>query len=144
MAAKFNMISYLIRLVAALILVCATYNPIAPYSFYAWAIEPALKDFSHLTVLHGFFGVVLLIGWVVFLRATSRSLGFFGIMLAAAFFTMLIWLLIDQGWLSLDKSSTLSWVIIVALSAVLAVGMSWSHIRRRLSGQYDVDETDDK
>lgn len=144
MAAKFNMISYLIRLVAALVLVCATYNPITPYSFYAWAIKPALTDFTHLTVLHGFLGVILLIGWVIFLRATSRSLGFFGIMLAAAFFTMLIWLLIDQGWLSVDKSSTLSWVIIVALSAVLAVGMSWSHIRKRLSGQYDVDETDNE
>ncbi len=144
MATKFSFQHYLIRLLAALILVCATYNPIAPYSFYAWAIEPALKDFTHLSVLHGFVGIVLLIGWVIFLRATSRSLGFVGIMLASAFFTMLIWLLIDQGWLSLDKSSTLSWVIIFALSAVLAIGMSWSHVRRRFSGQYDVDETDDR
>lgn len=144
MAAKFNFLNYLIRLVAAFALVCATYNPIESYSFYAWAIQPALKDFSHFSVLHGFLGIVLFIGWVIFLRATSRSLGFFGILLATAFFTMLIWLMIDKGWLSLDKSNTLSWVIIVALSAVLAVGMSWSHIRRRISGQYDVDETDDE
>ena len=108
MAAKFSPTGYLVRLFASFVLVCASYNPIAPYSFYEWAIKPALTDFSNLSVLHGFLGVVLLIGWVVFLRATSRSLGFFGILLAATFFGMLIWLLIDQGWLSLENSNTLS------------------------------------
>ncbi|MGB5773274.1 MAG: DUF6524 family protein [Sedimenticolaceae bacterium] len=33
--------------------------------------------------------------------------------------------------------------MLVLLSAILAVGMSWSHIRRRLTGQIDVDEVDD-
>jgi Family of unknown function (DUF6524) len=33
-------------------------------------------------------------------------------------------------------------VVLVILSLILAVGMSWSHIRRRMSGQVDVDEKD--
>ena len=29
------------------------------------------------------------------------------------------------------------------LAVILATGMSWSHIRRRLTGQFDVDDMDD-
>ncbi len=32
------------------------------------------------------------------------------------------------------------WVVEFVLSGILAVGMSWSHIRRKVSGQYDTDE----
>ena len=141
MAKRFTATSYLIRVVSALALVLATFNPISPYSFYEWAIAPALTDFNHLTVAHGLIGMILLIGWVVFLRATSRSLGFFGILLAAAFFTMLIWFFVDKGWVSLEDNQSLTWVILIAISAVLATGLSWSHIRRRITGQLDVDET---
>jgi hypothetical protein len=38
--------------------------------------------------------------------------------------------------------STLTWIVLVGLSLLLAVGMSWSHIRRRLTGQVDVDEVE--
>ncbi len=143
MAKRFTTTSYIIRLLSALTLVLATFNPIKPYSFYEWAIAPALIDFNHLTVTHGLVGIVLLIVWVVFLRATSRSLGFFGILLATAFFTMLIWFFEDKGWVSLNGNQSLTWVMLIAISAVLATGLSWSHIRRRITGQFDVDETDD-
>ncbi|MEE9447722.1 MAG: DUF6524 family protein [Arenicellales bacterium] len=143
MATRFTFGSFLVRLIAAFALVIATYNPIKPYSFYEWAITPAMQNLENFSVLHGFISVALLIAWVIFLRATSRSLGFFGIMLAAAFLTMLVWLLVDQGWVSLEGSHTLNWIIIAAVSALLATGLSWSHIRRRMTGQLDVDETDD-
>jgi hypothetical protein len=29
------------------------------------------------------------------------------------------------------------------LAAIMATGMSWSHIRRRMSGQLDVDDVDE-
>jgi hypothetical protein len=60
--------------------------------------------------------------------------------LAAAFFAVMIWLLIEWGVLALDNSSVVIWVVEFILSSVLAVGMSWSHIRRKVSGQYDTDE----
>lgn len=142
MTTRFTFLSFIIRFLAALALVCASYNPMEPYSYYEWAIRPALTDFSLLTPLHGLLGIVLLIGWVIFIRASTRSLGFIGILLASAFFAMLIWVVVDQGWLSLENKDMLSWIIIFAISAVLATGLSWSHIRRRMSGQLDVDETD--
>ena len=71
------------------------------------------------------------------------SMGWLGIILEIALFGSLVWLFVDLGWLSLSTEGNIAWVVLVALSLILAVGMSWSHIRRRLSGQFDVDEKDD-
>jgi len=142
MATRFTAGSFLLRLGAALALVLATYNPIKPYSYYEWAIAPAIMDFNLITPVQALLGILLLIGWVIFLRATSRSLGLFGVLLAAALVATVIWVLVDRGWVSLDGSGTLRWIILIALSLVLAVGLSWSHIRRRMTGQLDVDEVD--
>jgi len=51
--------------------------------------------------------------------------------------------MVDLEWLSLDSEGTIAWIVLIILSLILAVGMSWSHIRRRMSGQFDVDEKDD-
>ncbi len=85
-------------------------------------------------------GIVLLIGWVMFLRATWSSLGPIGTVLAVAFFCIIIWLFIEWGFFSLEDSTVIQWVVEIIVAAVLAVGMSWSHVRRRISGQYDTDE----
>ena len=85
-------------------------------------------------------GIVLLIGWVMYLRATWNSLGPIGTLLAAAVFGIVIWLLIEWGLFTLDDSVVIQWLVLIVVSGVLAVGMSWSHVRRRLSGQYDTDE----
>ena len=137
-ATGFNFASFLGRLVAALVLVFATYNP-SGYSYFHW-IKQSLPAFDPLVA---FAGVVLLIGWVMFIRATARSLGLLGILLAAGFFGTLLWLVIDRGWLAADNLQLITYIVLVLLSAILAVGMSWSHIRRRLTGQLDVDEVDD-
>ncbi len=143
MAKQFDAGSYFLRLLSAFVLVIATYNPIKPWSYYEWAIAPALSDFSLITPVQVLLGVLLLIGWVILLRATVRSLGFFGILLGAALCTAIIWVLVDQGWVSLDGNDVLSWVILIAIAALLGTGLSWSHIRRRITGQLDVDEIDE-
>lgn len=80
---------------------------------------------------------------MMYLRATWMSLGVIGTLLAAAFFGVMIWLLIEWEVLSLENSSVIVWVVEFILAGVLAVGMSWSHIRRKVSGQYDTDELGD-
>jgi len=47
---------------------------------------------------------------------------------------------VDWGWIAPENRKVISYIIMTLLSAVLAVGMSWSHIRRRLTGQADVDD----
>ncbi|MCR9103780.1 MAG: DUF6524 family protein [Gammaproteobacteria bacterium] len=138
MASPFNGVSFLLRCLFALALVLGTYNP-TEYSYMNWL---AGDGFS-ITPVKALVGVLLLIGWIIFLRATFYSLGWLGIILFGALFGTVIWLLVDVGWLSLDGGSAMTWVIMVLLALTLATGMSWSHIRRRLTGQIDVDDVED-
>jgi hypothetical protein len=92
--------------------------------------------------VHAVVGIVLLAGWVVFLRATFQSLGVLGLLLGAAFFAALVWLMVDLGFLATDSMSTMAWITLVCLALLLAVGMSWSHVRRRMTGQVDVDDVE--
>jgi hypothetical protein len=128
----------LMRFVFAVVLVFATYNPSA-YSYYSW-VAGTLPDYSVLMI---FAGVVLLIGWTILLRATLRSLGPFGLLLAIAFFGVLLWLVVDMGLLPADSTQAITYLILIALSGVLATGVSWSHVRRRISGQADIDDVDE-
>lgn len=138
MAREFNALGFITRWLFALLLVMATYNP-TEYSYFSWAMGDTAK-FGPVIALAG---LILLICWVIFLRATLRSLGLVGIAMGAAVFGCLVWLFIDLGWLDVDSTAALTWIALVLLSLILAVGLSWSHVRRRLSGQFDVDETDD-
>ncbi|GAB5412777.1 MAG: hypothetical protein Cons2KO_03800 [Congregibacter sp.] len=138
MANSFGFDSFLLRWLFALLLVFATYNP-TPYSFFGWLLSENFV-FGPLPAL---LGVALIIAWVMYLRATFMSLGIIGIGLGAALFGSLIWLLVDLGLLSVESTGALTWVALVLVSLLLATGMSWSHIRRRLSGQLDVDDVED-
>ncbi len=126
---------FLLRLLFAVVLVFSTYNP-SGTSYYHWLSE----NIASPTPLLALGGIVLLVGWTIYLRATSRSLGAFGLFLAAAFFGVLIWMAIDWGWISADSIEALTWIFQAILCWVLAIGISWSHIRRRMTGQVDVDE----
>jgi len=138
MATEFNAGSFLGRWIFALALVFGTYNP-TQWCYFNWATAQS-TTFGPIVAI---VGIALLIGWIIFIRATFMSMGWLGITLGAALFGSVVWLFVDQGWLSLDSEGTIAWVVLVILSLILAVGMSWSHIRRRLSGQFDVDEKDD-
>lgn len=138
MAKEINAAGIGLRFLAALVLVLASYNP-EGLSYYHWA----LQDITNFTVLKGFIGVVLLIGWTMFIRATLHSLGPIGIGLAVAFFGTLLWLVVDWGLVPSDSIRAISYLVLIAASGVLTAGMSWSHIRRRVSGQFDVDDTDE-
>src|SRR5690606_37528124 len=142
--ARFKFRHFLIRFGAALALVFATYNPVEPYSYFEWALAPLLNlgEGTAFSVFKAFVGLLLVVGWTIFIRATSRSLGPFGLSLAIAFFVLLFWLMFDRGWLSLENPDVISWLVLIAVAGIMALGMSWSHIRRRMSGQLDVDDVE--
>ena len=133
----FTVGSFLLRWIVALAAVLATFNP-TPYSYYRWVI--ASPEQLPLKVLAG---ICLVILFVIYLRATLRSLGLLGVVLACAFLAACIWALIDFGLLAVDSSDALAWVALVAIATVMAVGLSWSHVRRRVSGQLDVDDVEE-
>ena len=76
------------------------------------------------------------------MRATLRSIGAFGMLLVLAVVGAGLWVLYDLGVLRLDDPSFNVWLGLIALSFVLAIGLSWSIVRRALSGQADVDDVD--
>lgn len=142
MAQKFNSQGFLLRFVFALVLVYVSYNPMG-LSYYHWAKDALFGDGTLMSPPFALVSVVLLIGWTIYLRATLRSLGSFGLLLALAFFAIIIWWLVDLGLLGINNVSVFSYIVLFLISAVLAVGMSWSHIRQRLSGQADMDDVDE-
>ena len=138
MATEFTAGSFLGRWVFALALTLGTYNP-SGYSYVGWSLGEGTEFGPILAIV----GLVLLIAWIIYLRATFMSMGWLGVSLGAALFACVIWLFVDLGWLSLDSTGLLTYLALLLLSLILATGMSWSHIRRRLTGQFDVDEMDD-
>lgn len=125
---------FLLRLVAAGLLVFATYNP-AGYSFVDWVRQSGGGPLP-LKIL---VGLALAAGWLFCVRATLRSLGHVGTALAAGFFGVLIWLFVDFRGADV-KGTAVTWFVLASLAATLAVGLSFSLVRRRVTGQVDDTE----
>jgi hypothetical protein len=123
------------RFLFALLLVLCTYNP-SGYSYFHWLHQ----NLHSLTPYIALAGLALIIGWVIYLKATLNSLGLIGVLLASAFFACLVWLFVYWKILDLHNTSAMAWVVEILLAILLALGMCWSHFSRRLSGQIDVDE----
>jgi hypothetical protein len=104
-----------LRLAATLVLVLATYNPNG-WSYAHW-LKNAFSN-SGLGPEHLVAGIVILIGWVILLTATQRSMGTFGLVLEGLLFGGLVWLLIDFGVLRIDSVSEFAWVILIILSVM--------------------------
>ncbi len=130
--------SFGIRILAALVLVFCTYNA-EGWSYYHWAIAPLASSAGSFTAIKFLAGVLLLAAWVVFLQAARRSIGAAGAILVIAICGGVIWLLIDLDVVSARSSRGITRVVLIAVALVLAVGMSWSHLSRRMTGQADTD-----
>jgi len=137
---SFGAMDFLWRLLAALALVLVTFNP-SGYSYFDWARHALSGD--GLQAMHFFAGIILLVGWSIFVVATSRSLGKLGAILAVAVIGTGMWVLSDIGVIRADSTNAVTWLVLIALAMLLATGLSWSHIWRRLSGQLEVDQVDD-
>ena len=124
-----------LRWLGAFLLLAATFNP-TEMNYLRWA----QANFATQLPLVVLMGLLLAVGYMVYVVATLRSIGAFGIVLIAAIFGALVWVLIDWGWLNLQNPKLNLWLGILALSVVLGIGLSWSILRQRLSGQASVDE----
>jgi len=126
---------FLLRLAATALLVVVSYNP-SGYSYLHW-FAAALPEVAPLQAVAG---LALLGAWAFCAHATWRSLGGFGVLLTTALCLALVWLLISWGWIRLNGGGALGWLADALLAVLLAVGVSWSLLQRRVSGQVVVDE----
>lgn len=128
----------LARWLGAFVLLALTYNP-TPYNYIRWVNDYGAMNLSIAVLV----GLLLVVGYIIYLRATLRSIGAFGMMLVLALTGAVLWVIYDLGFISLQNPTANTWIALAALSAVLGIGLNWSRVRRRLSGQADIDDVDE-
>ncbi len=134
---EFDLGGLLWRLAFSVALVLLTFNPTG-HSYYHWLAD----GFPSIEPLEAVAGVVLLGAWVFFVKSALAAMGGIGLGLLVAFFAAVVWWLVSQGWLDVGNRSAMAWVVLIIVGLVLGVGMSWAHIRRKVSGQASVDRVD--
>jgi hypothetical protein len=122
---------FVLRWLFAFLLLAATYNP-TDWNFTRWVMSVAVLG-----------SLLLIVGYIIYLRATMRSIGPIGMLLVLGLVGALLWVAFDLGWMNFENPTANTWIALVAGSFVLGIGLSWSHVRRRLSGQADMDDVDD-
>lgn len=122
----------LIRLALAVLLVLGTFNPTG-VSLFHWLSAPpvAVTPGKVLAVL------ALGIGWLLCLRTAFISMGKFGLLLGLALFGVLTWFLVDLDVVSLTGSGIV-WLALVIVGLLLGIGLSWSLLRAKATGQIEV------
>lgn len=129
---------FLTRWVAAFVLLAVTYNP-TQYNYVDWVRDYGSTNLSVAVLV----GLLLSVGYIIYLRASLRSIGPLGMFLVLGIIGSALWVLSDLGVLALDNSEVNTWLALGAISLVLGVGLNWSHVRRALSGQADMDDVDE-
>ena len=128
----------LLRWLGAFLLLTATFNP-TPWNYVKWSIANG-NDQLPLTL---FLGLILLVLYLIYVLATLRSIGTFGVLLIAATVGSGLWVLDTWGLLSFQNPNQNTWISLLILSFILGIGLSWGSLRQKLSGQTTVDEIDD-
>jgi hypothetical protein len=123
------------RFASSLLLVGLTWNPTA--TSYAHWIASTFPKFEPMQAV---VGLILIGGWAFSVHATWRSLGQFGVLLGVAIFAAVVWLLASYQWIDLSHSTVVGWLAVLLLTSLMAVGLSWSLVQRRITGQVAVDE----
>ena len=141
MSKDFGPDGFLLRWGLSLILVLGTYNPTG-FSYLGWVFGDGVTDVNFGPAIL-IVGLLLLIGWIFLVKTTFDAIGWLGVILGGALFAAIIWWLVDVGWISMQSTGILTWFTLIVISLILAVGMAWSHIKRRLTGQLNVDDVED-
>jgi Family of unknown function (DUF6524) len=128
----------LLRWLGAFLLLAAIFNP-TRWNYVTWA----RTNWADQMPLIVFTGLILAVVAMVYLVSTMRSIGILGAIVIVAIFGAGLWVLTDWGLLGLQNSALNIWLGIFALSLILGIGMSWSILRQRLSGQQTTDEVND-
>lgn len=126
---------FFFRWIAIVALVLATYNG-SKFNFVSWVINGSEAAVPFMVLV----GAILAIGYYIVMRATASSLGVTGVLLVFVFFAAAIWSLVSLGLVNMGDHSILLYLTLLAFATILAIGMSWSIIQRRLTGQVNVVE----
>ncbi|MGD9904311.1 MAG: DUF6524 family protein [Vicinamibacterales bacterium] len=120
------------RIALSVLLVLVTFNP-SGTSLVHWLTAPPVAVTPGKVVA----ALVLGIGWLLCLRTAAIALGKWGLLLGVVFFAAVVWLLVDRQWLRIDGSAIV-WVTEIIVGVLLGIGLSWSLLKARATGQVEV------
>lgn len=126
------------RMLIAAVVVFASYNP-SGTSVYHWVINN--DNPTDAWVILGAIVVVLIN--VALLIAAWKALGKLGTFIVLVFFAALVYLSLQEGWVSSSNQQSIEWLALVLYSAFLGIGLSGAIIWRRATGQVVTDEAGD-
>lgn len=130
---------FFLRWLFAIVLVFLTWNPHG-YSLVDYIIgsEDLLADWPIKLII----GIILLIGWSVYINATMNALGTVGLFLVIMLFVAIIGALYYYDIVAIGFNGLFLDLVLILVSLLLAIGMSWSHVNRRMTGQVDTDDVE--
>jgi len=126
---------FFIRWTISSTLLLLTINP-TKWCYYAWLVADDGTPLSYKALV----GMLVVVIFSFYWHACKVALGKWGIYLVIAVFAVAIWALRDYGWVDPNSPAVLRWGILLCVSTIMTLGMSWSHISRRMTGQLDVGE----
>ena len=126
------------RMIIAAIVVFATYNPTGKSVFH-WVVNN--DNPTDAWVILG--AIVAILANIALLIAAWKALGKLGTIIVVIFFAALIYLSLQEGWVSADNRVSLEWLALILYSVFLGIGLSGAIIWRRATGQVVTDEADD-
>lgn len=126
------------RMIIAAIVVFATYNPTGNSVFH-WVVNN--DNPTDAWVILG--AIVAILANIALLIAAWKALGKLGTIIVVIFFAALIYLSLQEGWVSADNRVSLEWLALILYSVFLGIGLSGAIIWRRATGQVVTDEADD-
>jgi hypothetical protein len=115
--------------------VFGTYNP-SGHSYYHWAGDSSASFPFRLLV-----GIFLLAAVVALVRMAFLSIGYRGIVAVLSLIYSGILFRVGLGWFDFADVEVETYAILLWISTILGVGISWSFFQRRISGDKYVIKT---
>jgi hypothetical protein len=131
---KFGFVSMLVRWFMIMGVLTAIYNP-SGRSFVHWAVEGTAPLSLRVAV-----GSVLLVMLAYCYRLSVRALGPIGVLMLAALLAVTATALVDISLIQPQGRAAMIAYLQAIITTGLTVGVSWSALRTRISGQIDSDD----
>jgi hypothetical protein len=108
--------------------VFSIYNP-SGHSYYHWATDSSASFPLRLAV-----GIFLLAAVVALVRMAFLSIGYIGIVAVLSLIYGSILFRVGLGWFEFIDVDVETYAILIWVSTIIGVGISWSFFQRRISG----------
>lgn len=126
------------RMLIAAAVVFATYNPTG-------------KSISHWVVNHEnplnawvvLVAIITILANLALLIAAWKALGRLGAIIIGILFAAIVYLSLQEGWVSTGNTDSIEWLALILVSAFFGIGLAGAIIWRRATGQVVTDEAPD-